>query len=331
MANRKRKPQWSLLLIRGADHRVKQFRVSGRTVVFLPVATALAVAGGFGALHLQSVNRIHELEARLASDSIQNSQDIAVKNGEIRSLEHELTLLSEQTNVIKSRMNELSELELKLRLFLGKQEDRLSGATVAAGTEDAEVFASGYFDSTESPVPDRLSMAAVESKIDDFTELSRMLDEMAISMAEGLRKAELKRAEIDAMPTEWPTVSRRLTSGFGYRRDPFTGKSTFHAGVDITGDSGDPIYAAGDGKVKEAGFNRTRGNYIIITHRDGLESWYMHLKVIGVKAEQNVDRGELIGEMGNSGRSTGPHLHFQVVVSETPVNPLPYLRHVKED
>jgi murein DD-endopeptidase MepM/ murein hydrolase activator NlpD len=158
-----------------------------------------------------------------------------------------------------------------------------------------------------------------------------MLGELAVSMEANLRKAELRRAELNAMPSGWPTVSRQLTSGFGYRSDPFTRKSTFHAGVDITGDVGDPIFAAGDGRVKEAGFNLTRGNYIIITHRNGLESWYMHLSKIEVEQAQTINRGERIGEMGNSGRSTGPHLHFQIVASEKPINPLPYLQQIKED
>ncbi len=335
MAHRKRKPKWSLLLLRDADHRVKQFRVSGRTVVFLPAAAALTVAGCFAALELRAHDRIHDLELRLANDSVQHKNTIAGKNREIDSLQGNLSILNEQTDDLKSRMDGLNELELKLRQFIGKYGDGLSdpsGANLPASEVAASAFSVSNPSAFEQSTPsDSLSAAAMESKITDFSELSQMLDEMAVSMESSLRKAEQKRVEIDAIPSRWPTVSRKLTSGFGYRRDPITGKSAFHAGVDISGDIGDPIYAAGDGKVKESGFDRTRGNYIIITHRDGLESWYMHLSVIGVKSEQRLTRGELIGEMGNSGRSTGPHLHFQVVVSEEPVNPLPYLRLVKED
>jgi len=328
MAYSNRKPKWSLLLIRDADRRVKQFRVSGRTVVFLPVAAAVTVAGGFALLELQSLDRIHDLEWQLASQSEQHIGTLASKNTEVVSLKKELRLMSGQTDQLMARMKELNELELKLRQFISTYGDDLSEASDVRSMPNSEVAASIYTGLSPS---DSLSAALVQSKISDFSELSGMLNDLAKSMEAGLRKAEQKRAEMDALPTEWPTVSRRLTSGFGYRVDPFTGKSTFHAGVDISGDNGDPIYAAGDGKVKEAGFNLTRGNYIIITHRNGLESWYMHLKVIGVKAEQQVVRGDYIGEMGNSGRSTGPHLHFQIVVSEEPVNPLPYLRQVKED
>ncbi|WP_256759004.1 M23 family metallopeptidase [Cohnella sp. WQ 127256] len=328
MAHRTRKDKWSLLLIRDADRRVKQYRVSRRMVVCLPLTAAIAVAGGFAYLELKSTNRIHDLEFLLAQETALNDNIVAGKNSEVKSLQQNLRLLNSQTNRLQTRMNELSELEGKLRQFIGKYGDPTADSSLAEYSPASEVAASVVSSTLQS---DRLYSAATESTITDFIELSQMLDGMANAMEDNLRKAELKRAEIAAIPSEWPTVSRRLTSGFGYRTDPITGQSTFHAGVDITGDIGDRIYAAGDGKVRDAGFNRTRGNYIIITHRNGLESWYMHLSVIGVKISQQVKRGDLIGEMGNSGRSTGPHLHFQIVASEEPVNPLPYLRQVKED
>ncbi|BBI31812.1 M23 family metallopeptidase [Cohnella abietis] len=309
MAHRKRKPKWSFFLIRDADQRVRQFQVSGRAVVLLPVAAAFTLAGCFTVWQIQTLNHIHDLEARLAHDSIQHKNSLEGKNSEMNALTSEFNLLNGQTERLKEQLSGLSELEQRLRQFLGK-----------------------YGEGVPQPSNrDASSTAVFESTITDFSELSQMLDEMAVSMESSLRKSVQKQAELDAIPSGWPTVARRLTSGFGFRRDPMTGKTTFHAGVDISGDTGDPIYAAGDGKVKESGFNRTRGNYIIITHRNGLESWYMHLSQIGVKIGDQLKRGDIIGKMGNSGRSTGTHLHFQIVVSEEPVNPLPYLRQIKED
>jgi len=322
MAHRRRKAKWSLILIRDADHRVKQFRVSGRTMAALPVAAALTVAGAFAGTELQALQRIHELEALLSEMTSRNGASIATKNGEIRSLNEEIRQLGDRAERLQHRMNELAELEAKLRRFIGQYGE---GLPISPMETVSEVAASSSF------ANDKLSAAAMEVTIDDISELSQMLGELADSMETNLRKAERRQAELDAVPSAWPTVSRKLTSGFGYRSDPFTRKSTFHAGVDITGDVGDPIFAAGDGTVEEAGFNRTRGNYIIIAHRTGLKSQYMHLSKIGVKAGQRVRRGDRIGEMGNTGRSTGPHLHFQVVASEKPVNPLPYLRQVEED
>jgi murein DD-endopeptidase MepM/ murein hydrolase activator NlpD len=286
MTQRKRKPKWSLLFIRDADHRVKQFRVSGKTFVFLPAAAALTVAGCFVVLELKAMHRIHDLEARLVTDSIQMKNTVTGKEGEIASLQQELSRLNGQTENLRSQMDGLNELEQMLRQFIGKYGDGLSDPSAAnSSPTSSEVAASAFTAPYEealglTPPNDSLSIDALESTITDFSELSQMLDELAITMESSLRKAEQKRIEMDALPSGWPTVSRKLTSGFGYRRDPFTGRSAFHAGVDISGDVGDPIYSAGEGKVKDVGFDRTRGNYIIITHRNGLESWYLHLSVI---------------------------------------------------
>ncbi|MFC4597448.1 M23 family metallopeptidase [Cohnella hongkongensis] len=323
MAHR-RKTKWSLILIRDADHRVKQLRVSGRTMALIPVAAALTVAGTFAARELDALQQIHELKAMLNANAARSGTALAAKNGEIRSLKQELDQLGERTERLQKRMNELAVLEARLRQFIGRYGD---GQTIPSVGPSSEVAASSY----AVAAADKLSAESAELTIEEIAELSQMLGELAESMEANLRKAEQKQAELDVLPSAWPTVSRRMTSGFGYRSDPFTRKLAFHAGVDITGDVGDPIFAAGDGTVAEAGFNRTRGNYIIIAHRKGLESHYLHLSKIGVKIGQQVERGSRIGEMGNSGRSTGPHLHFSIVSSDKPVNPLPYLRQVEED
>nr|WP_232243046.1 M23 family metallopeptidase [Paenibacillus sp. GSMTC-2017] len=130
---------------------------------------------------------------------------------------------------------------------------------------------------------------------------------------------------IDAIPSHWPTRSKQLTSSFGYRKDPFTGRATFHAGIDISGDSGDAVFSAADGTVNEVGFDSQLGNYVIIEHLGGLQTAYMHLKKIDAREGDIVVRGEKIGQLGSSGRSTGPHLHFQIMQKNEPVNPLKYL------
>ncbi|WP_373231246.1 M23 family metallopeptidase [Cohnella sp.] len=315
MTQSNRKPKWTLLLIRDAEQRVKQFRVSARTAMILPAAVAITITACFVVMELHALYRIHDLEARLENDSIQLTSTVAGKNEEIAFLKQELTVLNGQTEALKKRMDGMNELEHQLQQFI---------KTYGGGSSDPRSL-------TLSSPQGTSSTAKLAHTVTDFSELSQMLDEMAVNMEFSLRTAEQKRTEVDTFPSEWPTVSRQLTSSFGYRRDPISGKSTFHEGVDISGEVGDPIYAAGEGRVKEAEFDYTRGNYIIITHRNGLESWYLHLSKIAVKTGQLVERGASIGKLGNSGRSTGPHLHFQVVLSEKPVNPLPYLKLVKED
>ncbi|MEM9755514.1 MAG: DUF5930 domain-containing protein [Pseudomonadota bacterium] len=120
--------------------------------------------------------------------------------------------------------------------------------------------------------------------------------------------------------------SFRYTSGFGPRRDPFTGATRMHQGVDFAGRSGTPIIAAADGVVVFAGRQSGYGNMVEIRHAFGMVTRYAHLSRIRVSEGERVSRGELIGDMGNTGRSTGTHLHYEVRVDGDPVNPMTFIR-----
>ncbi|WP_304518347.1 M23 family metallopeptidase [Cohnella sp. REN36] len=326
MAKLKRRPRWSLLLIRGADRPVSRFQVSRKTVIALPAAAVLTVAGCFVWSEMKSLQRIHELEARLASESQAMERTEEAKDEEIGGLREELKRLTEEAARTEARIVQLHALESKLKTFIDKYGSSAQ-LPMDAGpdTDGLRLTAEG-----DGAAMDGLSVLAAQVPA-EFEELNALIDTMTLTMEASMQRAEEKRLDAASAPTGWPTVSRRLTSGFGYRTDPFTGRSTYHAGIDIAGDAGDPVYAAGEGTVKETGFQSERGNYIILTHRSGVESWYMHLRKMEVKEGDMVERGDVIGQLGNTGRSTGPHLHFQVVVQGEPVSPLPYLRLVKED
>jgi murein DD-endopeptidase MepM/ murein hydrolase activator NlpD len=122
----------------------------------------------------------------------------------------------------------------------------------------------------------------------------------------------------------WPT-SGPIVSGFGWRTHPVYGTARFHAGVDIDGACGQPIYAAEDGTVVSAGYNGGYGNATVIDHGDGLATLYGHQTSIAVSSGQAVSRGQTVGYVGTTGLSTGCHLHFEVRVNGTPVDPVPYL------
>lgn len=126
-------------------------------------------------------------------------------------------------------------------------------------------------------------------------------------------------------PTLWPVVGP-ITSSFGEREDPFNGEGAFHAGVDISATFGDPIRATADGVVQVASMASGYGREVIIDHPNGIETLYGHLSGFAVTAGQEVREGQVIGYVGMSGRSTGPHLHYEVRIHNTPVNPHRYLR-----
>ncbi len=124
----------------------------------------------------------------------------------------------------------------------------------------------------------------------------------------------------------WPLqVSGTITSTFGYRNAPTEGASTYHKGIDIGVPTGTPIVAAGAGTVVTASYQAAAGNYIMISHGNGIYTVYMHCSKLSVSVGQNVAKGEVIGYVGSTGVSTGPHLHFGVSVNGTYVNPLNYV------
>jgi murein DD-endopeptidase MepM/ murein hydrolase activator NlpD len=127
------------------------------------------------------------------------------------------------------------------------------------------------------------------------------------------------------MPSIYP-VEGRLTSNFGYRTNPFGGVSSeFHPGQDIAAPNGTPVIAPADGEVVFSGWQRGYGNIVIIEHGGGLSTRYAHLSESDVLVKQLVKRGEKIGKVGSTGRSTGAHLHYEVRVDNKSVNPMEYL------
>ena len=125
-------------------------------------------------------------------------------------------------------------------------------------------------------------------------------------------------------PSLWPVVGR-ITSSFGERMDPFNGEGAFHAGIDISSSFGESVRATADGVVLTAGLASGYGREIVIDHGHGVQTLYGHLSGFAIGAGQEVKRGQVIGYVGTSGRSTGPHLHYEVRIRNTPVNPHKYL------
>jgi len=119
----------------------------------------------------------------------------------------------------------------------------------------------------------------------------------------------------------WPLAGKR-SSPFGWRNDPFTGARSFHAGQDISTPMGTPVKASSDGRVSATGFNAVYGNFVIVSHSNDYQTMYAHLNRILVKTGAYVTQGTVIARSGNSGRSTGPHLHFSVYKNKRAINPL---------
>jgi murein DD-endopeptidase MepM/ murein hydrolase activator NlpD len=128
------------------------------------------------------------------------------------------------------------------------------------------------------------------------------------------------------LPLGYPYDGVR-SSDYGYRRNPFGGLSSeFHAGVDLKGAVGDPIYATGDGTVERCDFYGGYGNAVVLNHRSGFQSLYGHLSAVNVVQGQQVKAGDVIGFLGSTGRSTGPHLHYEIRKDGEDISPEPFLK-----
>jgi murein DD-endopeptidase MepM/ murein hydrolase activator NlpD len=132
--------------------------------------------------------------------------------------------------------------------------------------------------------------------------------------------------DLTSTPSLWPVIGH-LTGTFGERMDPFSGEGAFHTGVDIASQYGDAVRVSADGIVIEAGDRAGYGRLVVVDHGFGLTTWYGHLSSFNVMAGEQLKRGDTIGNVGVSGRSTGPHVHYEVRINGAPVNPMRYLRH----
>jgi len=132
---------------------------------------------------------------------------------------------------------------------------------------------------------------------------------------------ERRQALAAATPSIWP-VPGWLSSAYGTRRDPFTGDPDFHPGLDISADAGQPVHATADGTVASAGPNGSYGNLVTLDHGYGISTRYGHLSRFAVSGGQQVHRGDVIGYVGSTGRSTSPHLHYEILVNGRLTNPL---------
>lgn len=176
---------------------------------------------------------------------------------------------------------------------------------------------------------EKIQDAEVSSSLDQLHALriSALTGATMVGLTMGLTRNVTTADWIKAnsAPNLWP-VEGQVTGSFGERIDPFNGEGAFHSGVDIGSSYGHPIIAPADGVVT---LTETMGGYgktIMINHGNGISTRYGHLSGFAVTAGQHIQRGEVIGYVGESGRSTGPHLHYEVRINDTPVNPYKYLR-----
>jgi len=170
--------------------------------------------------------------------------------------------------------------------------------------------------------------AATEAQGGPFESARTTFDPKFKALFLGWKRLDPAQLGMIAIPSAKPVpaAQARFTSAFGTRSDPFKATRAMHAGIDLAGPVGTSIYATADGYVGRAGVVGGYGNFIELEHGKSIQTRYGHLSAILVRSGQRVKRGDLIGRMGSTGRSTGSHLHYEVRVDGAAVNPIPFMQ-----
>ena len=168
-------------------------------------------------------------------------------------------------------------------------------------------------------------ISGLEKQLNNLSLRMAYMDKSYVEIAGMVKNKEKLLLAIPAIQPVSNKDLSRVASGFGYRIDPVYKVRKFHAGLDFTASQGTPIYATADGKVKMAGFDNSGfGNHVIINHGFGYETLYGHMVRVKARSGQNVKRGDVIGYVGSTGKSTGPHCHYEVHRNGVPVDPIYY-------
>lgn len=325
--------KFTFMVIPDANSSVIRFQLSA---VALIVALALVVAIAASAvtafvLYRGNHDRIGQLQSKLSESTGHYEQTIQSKDDHINELQTEIVGLSDQAASINDHMSDIKDLESQLKEMVGiKDGDAAKQPADEEGDPNEEAMDGAGGE--ELPVTD----GEMDKLISDTRGVLEELEQRAQLLKPELEDTKAAVVKMTAIlrvtPTIWPTDSRRITSTFGVRKDPFTKRATYHAGVDIGGSTGDPIYAAADGVVASTGYLAgSHGNNIWLSHGNGIRTHYSHLSKMLVEPGDKVKKGDIIARMGSTGRSTGPHLHYEVTVSGNNVDPKPYLKATRRE
>jgi murein DD-endopeptidase MepM/ murein hydrolase activator NlpD len=218
----------------------------------------------------------------------------------------------------------LGALANEVTALYGLRQTRIQAAKAAAAAHPAATAPTP----TTLATSDEVTQQQVADSIDTFNTLrdEALSGRVARALEGGLTASFTGDwTELADAPSLWP-VQGPVASSFGEREDPINGEGAFHSGIDIDAPYGTPVRAAGDGDVMDAQMGAGYGRAVVLNHGHDLETLYGHLSAIAVFPGQHVTRGQIIGYVGQSGRATGPHLHYEVRIHNVPVNPHKYLR-----
>lgn len=311
---------YTFKLIPNDDGEVKTFRLPKYAMKTMALLVSMVIIGS--CFFISSF-------MTMKMSYIKNTKDLALLEEVNQKQKKQISELRAFTQDVQNKLNSLSVLENEVKDLVGlskSKEEEQSQSTNLLSQEPVkqEQASRGAFFS-------RNHGTNQYDQREDLEQIGTILKHIDSSLSKG--KDDLKSLKddvvnqlhyLDAKPDFWPN-NGRITSPFGNRRSPTGGASTFHRGIDIANSYGSPIHAAGSGKVIFSGWRSGTGRTIILSHGYGFKTLYAHNSSLLVEEGQRVNKGQAIAKLGNTGISTGPHVHFEVHINGNPVDPMKVL------
>jgi len=299
------KKKYTIMILPDETTRVRKYRIPRNMVRgFLVVLAFLVLGLGYLITDYYGVKKMVAELDRLRLEARQQQQ--------------QLVTFAKSFDDLQSEMTRLRQFDMKLRVMADLDGVVYPEQIMGIGGENPEPF---------NPLEGELSFQDQTMVSSMNKSLDRLKTEVSIqerSFQELVEYLEDQKSLLASTPSIWP-VKGWLTSTFGYRTSPFTGRREMHKGLDIATRSGTPIISPADGLVVFAGREGGFGNMVVIDHGYGITTRFGHCSALDVKLGQKVKRGDVIARVGNTGRSTGPHVHYEVAVNGVSVNPSRYI------
>ena len=289
-------------VVRRATVGIRPLLIAAALVLTLPILIGIGAAWKASS----EVAGLRERQVALEIENANYRDATQALAGQIESLQTAIADLSARSALDPSLANAMNRLPAIVK-------SRAMGGTSAAPPKERDLDLSYA-----------KTLSALASPEDTFGLLRTLLESLQDRLNMLARNVDRRNALASATPSMWPAFGW-LSSRMGPRRDPVTGGADYHGGLDIAGERGQPVYATASGTVREVGFQGAYGNLIVIDHGFGLQTRYGHLLKSHVKPGAKVQRGDIIGQVGATGRATGYHLHYEVSANGRLLNPLQLL------
>jgi murein DD-endopeptidase MepM/ murein hydrolase activator NlpD len=298
------KEYFNILIFGQKTSKTRHLRIHKKTfkIVFYLLTFAFLSTTFFFCDYIQLKKKAFEL-ARLHQETETQKSQIQFFSARIEDLEKQLS--------------NLKDFDKRIRII----------ANLEKGQETTSLM--GVGGPSPSDIREKLNSGKDEKGLIQQmrTDVERLQSE-AISREESLSELEkllhTKKEMLTHTPSVWPVMGW-VTSGFGFRTNPFTGLTQMHEGLDISNRVGTPVVATAEGIISDTGNDWVHGKILVISHGFGMTTRYSHLSKVMVRVGQKVKRGDKVAEVGTTGRTTGPHLHYEVRLNGIPVNPMRYV------